>query len=248
MRCHGLGPVLLLWGALAGAGCLPFVTPPARVSVGPALRVPPVRGGSEVEPGAQLTSLRAAAHPLDLADEAERHWLDLGLGYQAEFAARDDVATVHGPYLELGAYPLEARLGSGVTLRGGAYGTVDGLWRRGTSDAGLGGSLGLLLEASGSSAGTFAGAGDDGSVVAGFARGRWGVGVWGSGALRDFSDGAYRSLAMGVSVRLPLLAGVVCCALPDFSGHGHGSKQRSPRAAGGARRLQREPARPTRRQ
>lgn len=248
MRRYGLGLVLLLLVALAGSGCLPFVTPPARVSLGPALRVDPVRASSNVDSDAQLTSLRAASHPLDLLDEAEGQWLDLGLGYQAEFAASDDVATVHGPYLELGAYPLAARIGSGVTLHGGAYGTVDSLWRRGTSESGFGGSLGLLLEASGSSASTFAGAGNDGSLVAGYARGRWGVGVWGSGALRDFSDGAYRAVAMGVSVRLPLLAGVVCCALPDFSSRGHGSRQGSSHAASRGRRLVREPARPTRRQ
>ena len=239
----GLFGVLL---ALSAApGCLPFITPPARVSLGPALRVDPLPGSSSADATPAFTSLRAATHPLDLADAAESQWFDVGLGYQAELAASEAVATVHGPYLELGAYPLAARVGSGVTLRGGAYGTLDGLWRTGSSDPGLGGSLGLLFEVSGGSSGVFSGAGGDGSLVAGYARGRWGVGVWGSGALRDFSDGAYRAVAMGVSVRMPLLAGVLCCALPDFSSHGSSSTR--PSSASSGHRLIRAPAHPRRR-
>jgi hypothetical protein len=60
--------------------------------------------------------------------------------------------------------------------------------------------------------------------------------------LRDFDDGAYRAVAAGVSVRIPLLAGVVCCALPEL--HGSSSKS-SKRAASETRfRLKRTPARP----
>lgn len=236
-----------VWVVLASGttGCLPFVTPPARVSVGPAAHFEPAPRSSREDSERGFTSLRAATHPLDLVDGAENNRLDVGLGYQAEFPAAEnsEVKTVHGPYLELGAYPLSARLGSSLTLRGGAYGTVAGLWRADLPKPGLGGSLGALVEVSGSADGTFAGSGSDGSLVAGYARGRWGVGLWGSGSLQDFSDGAYRGVAAGVSVRLPLLAGVVCCAWPEFGRHAKHS--------GGSRtawRLRRAPARPQRAQ
>jgi hypothetical protein len=226
-------------------GCLPFLTPPARISLGRATHTDRAPGSTSAESQQEITVLRAAAHPLDLADDAESRVLDVGLGYQAEFAPPETstVGTVHGPFLELGAYPLSAQLGSGVGLRGGAYGTVDGLWRTGSSNPGLGGSLGLLVELAGNSEGAFAGSSSDGSAIAGYARGRWGVGLWGSGSLRDFQDGAYRVVAAGVSVRIPLLAGVLCCALPDFAGHGSSSAHvRSAKKT--TWRLRRAPAHP----
>jgi hypothetical protein len=237
------------WIALSivSAGCLPFVTPPARVSVGPATHFDPLPGAAEENSQTGFTALRAATHPLDLVDGAENNWFDFGLGYQAEFppAHEQDGQAVHGPYLELGAYPLSAQLGSNLTLRGGAYATVASLWRTGLPSPGVGGSLGGLVEISGGADGTFAGSGSDGSVVAGYARGRWGVGLWGSGSLHDFSDGAYRGVAAGLSVRLPLLAGVVCCAWPEFGKHGGGGSARS---ASSTPRLRRTPAQPRRAQ
>jgi hypothetical protein len=237
----------VLWVALSSfsAGCLPFVTPPARVSVGPATHFDPLPGAARQNSQTGFTALRAATHPLDLVDGAEDNWFDFGLGYQAEFAPahQEGARTVHGPYLELGAYPLSAKLGSDLTLRGGAYGTVSSLFRAGLPTPGVGGSLGALVEIGGGAEGTFAGSGSDGSVVAGYARGRWGVGLWSSGSLHDFSDGAYRGVAAGLSVRLPLLAGVVCCAWPEFGKHGGAG---SPRSASSTPRLRRTPARPRR--
>lgn len=243
MKHWKLGGRGLFLALPAATACVPFLVPPTRVSVGRAAHAERAPGSSTPESQQSVTVLRAAAHPLDLADGAEERVVDVGLGYQAEFVSAEATppSTVHGPYLELGAYPLRARLGSGVGLRGGAYGTIDGLWRSDSRDSGLGGSLGLLLELAGNSQGAFAGSGSDGSAVAGYARGRWGVGLWGSAALRDFEDGAYRTVAAGVSVRIPLLAGVVCCALPDFHGRGRdGSRSR----AATRFRLEREPARP----
>ena len=231
--------------ASAATSCLPFVTPPARLSVGPATHFDRVPGAAREDSRSGFTELRAATHPLDLVDGAENNWFDVGLGYQGELPPADnqDTPIVHGPYLELGAYPVSARLGPSLTLRGGTYGTVSSLWRTDLPSPGVGGSLGALVEISGGTAGTFAGSGSDGSVVAGYARGRWAIGLWGSGSLHDFSDGAYRGVAAGLSVRLPLLAGVVCCAWPDFSKHGGGGSARS---ASSAPRLRRTPARPRR--
>lgn len=232
--------------SILSGGCLPFATPPARLSLGPGAHLDPVPGARREASSQRFTEVRAAAHPLDLIAGSENNRLDLGLGYQAELPEADslDGKTVHGPYLELGAYPLVTPLGASLTLRGGAYASVASLWRAGLDEPGVGGSLGALVEVSGGAAGSFAGSGDDGTAVFGVARGRWGIGLWGGGSLRDFSDGAYRGVAAGVSVRLPLLAGVVCCAWPDFSHSGGGSA--SSRSAASTPRLRRTPARPRR--
>lgn len=232
--------------AQGASGCLPFVVPPARVSVGSAAHVDPFPGSLPSESEQAVLALRAGAHPFDLVEGAEQRLLDFGLGYHAELGPEGSVPSVHGPYLELGAYPLSAELGPRVHLRGGAFGTIDGLWRSGLAEPGLGGSLGVSVEVVGSGSGGFLESGSDGTGVAGYAHGRWGFGLFGSGAVRDFSDGAYRALSVGVSVRLPLIAGVLCCALPDFSSRSSSSGGR--RAARSARepRLVREPASPRR--
>lgn len=250
MQSHGASR--LVAGALCSvllsvsSGCLPFATPPSQVSVGPATHFDPIPGSAGERSPSRFTEVRAAAHPLDLMDGADDNRVDVGLGYQAEFPNAENLAgkTVHGPYVELGAYPLVAHLGPTLTLRGGTYATVASLFREGLDEPGVGGSLGARVELSGGAAGTFAGSGSDGTAVVGVARGRWGIGLWGSGSLQDFSDGAYHGVAAGVSVRLPLLAGVVCCAWPDFSRHA--SSGASSHSASSTPRLRRTPARPRR--
>jgi hypothetical protein len=228
--------------AVFGAwGCLPFVVPPARVSIGSATHIDAFPGSLPAESEQEVLSLRGSAHPLDLADGMEGRLLDFGLGYHAELAPPGGVPTVHGPYLELGAYPLAAELGPRVHLRGGMYGTVDGLLRSGMAEPGLGGSLGLLLELASSGSGAFLSRGG-GPVVAGYARGQWGFGLYTSASVRDFSDGAYRALSVGVSVRLPLVVGVLCCALPKFSAR----RSQLGRRRTSSPRWVREPARPSR--
>lgn len=65
--------------------------------------------------------------------------------------------------------------------------------------------------------GPFTSKSSDGSVVFGSSAGRWSVGLFASGSRRGFSDGAYNDIALGVSVRVPFAAGIVCCAWPHSS-------------------------------
>ncbi|HET9956449.1 MAG TPA: hypothetical protein VFQ61_18215 [Polyangiaceae bacterium] len=214
--------ILLL--ALAPS-CLPYVVPPARVSVGGATQSGRVLVDGETRARPNATVIRAGLHPLDVADKELP--VDVGLGYQAELTSVDGVPTVQGMYLEVGAYPLILPLGERVSLRAGGYGAVEGLARSSLEDTGLGGTVGGMLELTGRVSSPYAGADSDGTLHAGFARGRWAVGLFGSGSVRNFGDGGYESATVGVSVRLPLLAGVVCCALPSLSHGGHGSSHSS---------------------
>jgi hypothetical protein len=86
---------------------------------------------------------------------------------------------VYGPYLELGTYPEVAHISTALTLKAGLYGTVDLLYRSGHPDAGVGGTIGGLVELSGRTDGVFSNESRDGSVVCGAVRG---VGQSGSSA------------------------------------------------------------------
>jgi hypothetical protein len=212
--CAGSKMAVLI-GPVAAPGCLPYAVPPARISIGSAARsgVVVTSAGAPARPSYGL--VRAGIHPLDAIDEELP--VDVGVGYEAEFVTSGQAPTVEGGYVELGAYPLKARLAPNLTLRAGAYGAVAGLARSGTSGLGIGGALGGVLELTGKVNGTGSGVSEDGTMLAGYASGRWAIGLFGTGAVRDFSDGAYRSAAAGVSVRIPFLAGVICCATPHAS-------------------------------
>ena len=210
----------ILFLALAPS-CLPYVVPPARVSVGGATQSGRVLVEGETRARPSATAIRAGLHPLDVA-ESELP-VDVGLGYEAELTSVDGVPTVQGMYLEVGAYPLVLPLGERLSLRAGGYGAVEGLARSSLNDTGLGATLGGVLELTGRVSAPYAEADSDGSLHAGYARGRWALGLFGSGSVRDFRDGGYESAALGVSIRLPLLAGVICCALPSSSHGGHSS-------------------------
>ncbi|MEO8903576.1 MAG: hypothetical protein ABI627_18810, partial [Polyangiaceae bacterium] len=208
-------PFALMALSLLG-GCFPFIVPPARVSLGAGARLGVVPG-SAPHASPDFVALRAGLHPLDVLDGSETRMLDVGVGYQGELPAAKSTPSVYGPYLEVGAYPEVAHVSNAITLKAGLYGTVDLLYRSGYSDAGVGGTIGGLVELTSRTDGLFASESRDGSVVYGSSAGRWAVGLFSTGSVRSFSDGAYADLVIGLSARLPFAAGVVCCAWPHSS-------------------------------
>ncbi len=198
------------------SGCFPFIIPPARVSVGAGVRLGEVPG-SEPHATRDFMALRAGLHPLDVLDGSETRMVDVAIGYQGELPTAKSTPSVYGPYLELGTYPEVAHVSTAVTLKAGLYGTVDLLYRSLYPDAGAGGTIGGLVELTARTDGVFSNESRDGSVVYGSSAGRWAVGLFSSGSVRSFSDGAYRDFVIGLSARVPFAAGVVCCAWPRSS-------------------------------
>src|SRR5689334_490973 len=109
--------------AATAAGCVPFATPPARVSVGAtSMWRLPHREGTQSGYASGAT-FRAGVHPLDVVmDPNARRWFDFGAGYQGETLKRASVdaprsPSAHGPYLEIGAYPALVRFSERNRLR-----------------------------------------------------------------------------------------------------------------------------------
>lgn len=161
--------------------------------------------------------MRAGFHPLQMLDRPERGVLDVGAGYRAEWLGSLP-EPVHGPYAELGAYPVNALLSPSVRLRWGGYGTVDAIVGapRPFHNRGLGGTLGTLLEITGHGTGTYADMDEDGAVL-GAIHGQWAVGVFASAGTRRLDRASYQNLIAGISFRVPFTAGIVCCVWPGDS-------------------------------
>lgn len=210
---------LTLSTLIGSAGCLPFALPPSRVSAGggPIVNRLDERAGSE--PAAGVASLRAGVHPLQALDAAPRAWLDAGAGYQVEGPLRAGAPYVHGPYLDLGVYPMRLPLNKTAYLRGGGRVLFDYLLLRGAgaSEDGFGGALVGNLEVTSEGSGAFVNADED-AAVAGLTQGAWGVGLFAGAESRRFGDSHYEGATFGVTLRVPLVIGVICCALP-WSGH-----------------------------
>jgi len=211
------------------SGCLPFAAPPARVSIGAG----PATGELERSSGSlelrSTTSLRAGLHPLQLVPGASKRMFDAGIGYGGDLvfghapANYDRRTSAHGPYVEVGLYPLRLPLGSATTFRWGGQGTADLLYLEPKNTLGYGGSLSTAFEFSGDASGPFASADDDGIVV-GAGHGQWAIGGFVGGSVRHFPDGDYGGLTFGVSARIPLAAGVICCVWSgDDDDHDHHS-------------------------
>lgn len=208
-------PIALIALSLS-SGCFPFIIPPARVSVGGGARLGEVPG-SEPHASRDFVALRAGFHPLDVLEGSETRMVDVAVGYQGELPTEKSTPSVYGPYLELGTYPEVARISTALTLKAGLYGSADLLYRSGYADAGMGGTIGGLVELTARTDGVFSNENRDGSVVYGTSAGRWAVGLFSSGSVRSFSDGAYSEIVIGLSARVPFAAGVVCCVWPHSS-------------------------------
>jgi len=225
---------------LLSSGCFPFIVPPARVSLGAGARLGAVPG-AEPQATRDFVALRAGLHPLDVLEGSETRMVDVAVGYQGELPTAKSSPSVYGPYLELGTYPEVLRVSTALTLKAGLYGTVDLLYRTGYPDAGVGGTIGGLVELTARTDGVFSSKSSDGSAVYGSSAGRWAVGLFSSGSVRSFSDGAYSDLVIGLSARVPFAAGVVCCAWPHSSSattvhdeDGNGEREVSPNRPGPA--------------
>lgn len=241
----------LAW-VIAGTGCMPFAVPPARLSLGGGPVTGAVPYGASELPLDVGATFRAGFHPLDLAEGSSERAFDVGAGYVLDWLStdmpnspnappEDDHTYAQGPYLQ-GAYsPLRHRLGD-TYLRVGGRADIDLLFLPNQPETGFGGSAVLELELSHDVSGPFASSQDDEpGFAAGVQHGRWALGVFAGGTLRQFDDQGYGGLTAGLSVRIPLLVGIACCAWgsDDDDDAEPPRKRAEPR-----RRLQRKPAEP----
>jgi hypothetical protein len=241
---------LFFW-IVAGTGCMPFALPPARLSLGSG----PVTGfvphaGSEM-PLEVATSFRAGVQPLDLSEGGSERPFDLGAGYVldllsgpvargSDVPALDEHAYVQGPYVQAAYSPWRWDIGS-AWLRVGGRGDLDLLFVGDARDTGFGGSAVLELELSQDASGPLVSEDDDEpGFVAGVQQGRWAFAAFAGGTLRQFDATGYGGLTAGVSLRLPFVAGIACCAWPGRNREGAQPRKRAQPRARPARR----PAKP----
>ena len=200
-----------LWLVLALSAstqaCLPLLVPPmrARASIGPtAGRLADGRDANS-EPNVQVSG---AVHPLQAVKDLYGQPFDVGLGWGLDAPAKDGPgAIVHGPELELGYYPFRTRNGKN-DIRLGAFTAGELLFSETASGApGYGGTLGVNLELTGFSQGKLQGDGLAGGYV-----GTWGVGVFAAASHRSVGEASYVAAVLGLSVRVPFLGGIACCA------------------------------------
>jgi hypothetical protein len=207
----GLGLVAVLLGDLLAAGC--YAVPPLRIGAGGGGAVGTVAtrdyDGTRRENGVAGTGqLRLGVAPL--AYQAARRF-DIALGWELDSAAGSEGDTTrHGPYLEgnwflRGAGPAASqgwRFGPTVTLEAHLprdnQADVGGRPDDGTF--GLGGSVGVLLEAIEPVSGRF---------PAGRAAGELGVGIGARLGVRRVDEGAYGYGIVSMEFRLPAAFGSV---------------------------------------
>lgn len=241
---HSLVVTLLLTQL---AGCAPFVVPPARLSIGPAMRQGDIADGEGKVSKGPLLAFRAGLHPMQALKDGDRRLLDVGIGYNVEADDRKEASigrrapTLYGPYLELGAYPLRLPVSERYALRAGANSSLDILFRDGYEGAGVGLSVGPSFELTGNVTGPFNTEEDDGSVTVGDASGYWAVGLFGNASLRKFEAQYSRGFAAGISFRIPFAFGIACCAVPHFGSSDDSSSSDASSSSSGSTRTRANP-------
>jgi hypothetical protein len=157
------------------------------------------------EPNVQVSG---ALHPLQAIEDLYDQPFDVGVGWGVDAPAKDGAgAVVHGPELELGYYPLRTRNGNN-DIRLGAFTAAELLFSEAAPGApGYGGTLGINLELTGFSQGKLQGDGIAGGYV-----GTWGIGVFAAASHRNVGEASYVAGVLGLSVRIPFVGGVACCA------------------------------------
>ncbi len=195
--------------ALTSPGCVPFLVPPARVETGIGTRVHPPKTREGVQGSRATGLLRAGLHPLQLVGPEAPTWADFAFGYRSEWMLDDSERPLHGPYAELGLYPVRPRVSRSTRLRFGGYTSADAILSSGR-EPGLGATLGTVVELTGFSSGTF-GHEDEEDTVGGVTHGQWAVGLFASTSFRNADDRFSQTLGTGLSVRLPFVFGVACC-------------------------------------
>jgi hypothetical protein len=198
--------------ALSSSACVPFLVPPARVESGIGTRVHPPKTPEGVEGSRATGVLRAGFHPLQLVGPGAPPWADFGFGYRSEWVLDDSEQPLHGPYAELGLYPVRSRLSNETRLRFGGYTSADALLTS-AREPGYGATLGTLIEVTGFSSGAF-GHSDGDDAVGGLSHGQWAVGLFANTSFRNADDRFSQTLSTGLSFRMPFVVGVACCAWP----------------------------------
>ena len=193
---------------LALTACLPFAAPPSRLTIAPGSAF----GAAEAPASYGVMQLRATLLPLDLVPELERRRFDVGVGYGAELPLARSPAKLHGPYLELTGYPLIWELSPRLRLQAGAQ--LAGEWMlRSEGASGWGATLGFSTELLTSANDTFLTRSGHRAIL-GHALGQWGIGLMTNASFRSFEQGSQANVAFGLNLRLPLLAGILCCSVP----------------------------------
>ncbi len=242
--------------ALTSTGCVPFLVPPARVETGIGTRVRPPKTRDGVEGSRATGMMRAGLHPLQLIGPEAPAWADFAFGYRSEWVLDDSERPLHGPYAELGLYPVRPRLSRSTRLRFGGYTSADAILTS-AREPGLGATLGTLVELTGFSSGAF-GHADDEDLVGGVTHGQWAVGLFASSSFRNADDRFSQTISTGLSFRMPFVVGIACCAWPgnwssstseeDSSEPRPASKSWHPKRSQPEKRRDYEPARPRKKQ
>jgi hypothetical protein len=199
------------------SGCLPFAVPPARVEIGavPGLGVAAPSAAGEAETAGESPDgekstpvvLRGAIHPLQMVPDLRGRAIDFGVGYMVEGVDdRDGGVWRDGPYAELGVFPFRWDLGSRDRLRAGARILGESFLR---DDAGFraGATAVASVEITGFTDGAFSS-----PDAVGVAYGEWGLGVFAGPSVRVGANRSAWTGTVGLSARIPLAVGVVCCA------------------------------------
>jgi len=225
---------------------MPFVSPPSRLTLGPTTIRTFSRGGRSY--GSAGVLVRYGVHPLDvIPSESGPRRFDIGVGYQTEELPRFDESRprarpAHGPYLEAGYYPVLAEWSERNRVQAGGYASVEALWRG--PEFGVGESIGASIEVSHDVESEFAGDDpEEGTFATGVAGGRWSIGLFTAATYRQFPDQQQLGVSGGLSVRIPMSAGVLCCLWPSGGGSVH---IHSGGGGGGSTRLERRSAPPAR--
>lgn len=197
------------------AGCFPYALPPSQLSFATGPTNGYIADSAVHEPDAHPShyNLRGGFHPLGAIEGMSDRSVDVGVGYQLERARPSDGDSrfVHGPYLELDGYAIPAKK-TGASVRVGARGTFDLLLANYDYDrhVGAGGMLAALVEFVDYGQSEFTS--DDGETsTAGITAGELSIGGFLGASYRNLGAQSYWGAVIGVTVRLPFVAGVACC-------------------------------------
>jgi len=220
------GATAVLAVSLLG-GCLPFVSPPAKLSLAGGATPAPVAdpSGVEKQPGG-VVEFRAALQPLDVTESLHDRRFDFGLGYVASDAYGDTSALTQGPFVELEYFPWQKRKDLRPRVRWGVRGSADLLFATvgGEREIGFGALAGFGFEYTG-----FAGLapfvapmhsndnldgdsdGDNDGAIIGIAHGEWSIGMFAGVEVKNIASQTAFAGLLGVEGRLPFGAGIICC-------------------------------------
>lgn len=202
----------------AVAGCLPFAAPPAQVSVTGAASNADLGESGDGAPADDIATgvqAKAGLNPLQaVRDRTNRHY-DFGAGYTVESVGLEGHRLLlHGPYAHVEAFPIV--FGRERVTRIGLRGGLELFPTRGPdTELGYGGSVGILIERARFLSGSFTQSSSR-EAIAGLAHGEGAIGAYLGVSQRALQDDSHWVGGAGLTVRLPAMAGIVCCAVPNW--------------------------------